>query len=307
MSALRRQSGQATVMTVLFLVALIGITGAVLDVGSWFRADRKLQANSDAAALAGAQALPEDPGFATELALEYAGKNGGDVDAGDISFETTVLANDTIVIESERPADGVFTALFGIDSVEVHAEAAARTGVLSSALYVAPIVVNWKHQKLQCKPLPCFGEQTELEYYHLKTNGPSGPDGPGSFGFINLTGENNPGTSDLRNQILYGFDQYMDLGNYQARTGNPFSSAGDALEERIGDELLFPVYKTLSGTGSNAEYEIIGWVGFVITDMQLQGNNEKLFGYFTRVIWKGIASQKAGTPNFGAYAIEMIR
>jgi hypothetical protein len=307
MSALRRQSGQATVMTVLFLVVLIAMAGAVLDVGAWFRADRKLQANSDAAALAGAQALPEDTAAATALALEYADKNGGDIDGDDISFDTTVLANDTIVIESERPAEGVFTALFGVDSVEVHAEAAARTGTLSSALYVAPIVVNWKHQKLQCKPLPCFGEPTELEYHHLKQNGPSGPDGPGSFGFINLGGENNPGTSDLRNQILYGFDKYMDIGNYQARTGNPFSSAGEALEERIGDELLFPVYKTLSGTGSNAKYEIIGWVGFIITEMQLAGNNEKLFGYFTRVIWQGIPSSNPSAPNFGAYTIELIK
>jgi hypothetical protein len=298
--------GQATVMMMLFLVVLVLMTSAVLDVGAWFRADRKLQANADAAALAGAQELPEDTATAMALALEYAGKNGGDIDAGDITFESTVLANDTIAIEADKDVDGVFSGLFGVDSVEVHSTARARTGVLSSAQWVAPIVVNWKHPKLTCKPLPCFGEDTILEYHHLKANGPSGPDGPGSFGFINLTGNNNPGTSDLRDQIDRGFDQQMDLGFYNARTGNPFSGIEDTLEGRIGEEMLFPVYKTLSGTGSSAKYEIIGWVGFVITEMDLTGNNEKFYGYFTRVVWSGIASSAANQPGFGAYAVELI-
>jgi hypothetical protein len=307
-SRLRAQDGQATALFTVFLSTLVLMVavGAVLDVGAWFRADRKLQANSDAAALAGAQALPEDPGTAIALALEYAGKNGGDIEAGDIAIETSVVPNDTIVIDSDRDAEGVFTPAIGLDAVEVHAHAKARTGTLSSAQWVAPIVVNWQHPKLKCKPTPCFGQSTMLEYYHLKTNGPSGPMGSGSFGFINLTGTNNPGTSELRDQILHGYDRQMDLGNYNARTGNPFSGIKDTLDARLGEEMLFPVYKTLLGTGSNAKYEIIGWVGFVITSMDLAGSNEKLYGYFTRVIWSGIASKSPTQPSFGAYAVELI-
>jgi hypothetical protein len=306
MTRLRTQAGQATVLTVLFLVALVGMTGAVLDVGAWFRADRKLQANSDAAALAGAQELPENTGAAATLAIEYADKNGGDVGLDDITFTTTVVPNDTIVIDSEHSAPGVFTGMFGIDSVEVHAKARARTGTLSSALWAAPIVVNYKHPMLTCKPGPCFGQQTVLDFYHLKQSGPSGPMGSGSFGFINLLGGKNPGTSELRDEILTGFDKYMDLGNYDARPGNPFSSIKDALQARVGDEMLFPIFKKLTGTGSNAKYEIIGWTGFVITDMDLKGNNEKLYGYFTRVIWQGIATKTASQPSFGAYTVELI-
>ena len=307
MTRLRRDSGQAAVVTILFLTVLLGMTAAVLDVGAWFRTDRKLQANTDAAALAGAQALPEDTGLAAALALEYAGKNGGDVDGDDISFTTTVVPNDTIVIESEKNAPGVFTGMFGLDSVEVHGKARARTGTISSALYVAPIVVNWQHPMLTCKPKPCFNQPAVLEYYHLKQSGPSGPMGAGSFGFINLgVSGSNPGTSQLREQIANGFNDYMDLGAYNARTGNPFSAIKDVLELRKGEEMLFPIFRTLSGTGSNAKYDIIGWVGFVITDMELAGNKEKFYGYFKRVIWQGIASQKPSQPSFGAYSVELI-
>jgi Putative Flp pilus-assembly TadE/G-like len=306
MTRLRAQTGQATVMLVLFLVAFVGITAAVLDVGAWFRADRKLQANSDAAALAGAQELPDNPGAALAQAVDYGDLNGGDVGADDITFETTVVPNDTIVVDTERDAPGVFTGLFGIDSVEVHAKAKARAGAPSEAMYVAPIVVNEKHPLLLCKPKPCFDDPTMLEYHHLKEHGPSEPDGAGSFGFINLTGEDNPGTSQLRDQILTGWDQSMPLGNYNARTGNPFSAIHDALEERIGDEMLFPVYRKLTGTGSGAKYDIIGWVGFVITDMELHGSNEKLYGHFTRVIWSGLLSETPSETDFGVTVIALV-
>ena len=73
----RSDRGQATVLTLVFLVVLLGMAALVLDIGSWYRADRATQNTADAAALAGAQALPSDPGNANTLALQYVTKNGG--------------------------------------------------------------------------------------------------------------------------------------------------------------------------------------------------------------------------------------
>ena len=56
---IRSTQGQATVLTVVFLVVLLGMAALVLDVGSWYRAKRAAQSTADAAALAGAQALPD--------------------------------------------------------------------------------------------------------------------------------------------------------------------------------------------------------------------------------------------------------
>ena len=42
------------------MVVLLGMAGLVIDVGSWYRDQRDLQADADAAALAGAQELPND-------------------------------------------------------------------------------------------------------------------------------------------------------------------------------------------------------------------------------------------------------
>jgi hypothetical protein len=315
MTGLRSERGQALALTVVFMAALLAMAAFVLDVGSWYRADRDAQLAADAAALAGAQALPYDPAQAASLALSYAGKNRGGLEPGGISFPPgKFVPNDTISVTLSRPAPGFFARALGIDSVTVEAAASARAANISQARWVAPIVVNEKHPELAGGGCPCFGKSTELKYQHLKENNEkekSEPenDGAGSFGFINLIqGGGNPGSSDLGNWILNGFNQFMPTGEYDARTGNPFSSTnvGGALQERIGTELLFPVYRKLIGTGSNAKYEIIGWVGFHLTGFNLQGNNEKLFGYFTKVIWEGIQTQSGGTPNFGVRSIELV-
>jgi hypothetical protein len=301
----KQSCGQAYVLTILFLVVLLGMAAAVLDVGSWYRAQRALQATVDAAALAGAQKLPESTGEASALATEYAAKNGGG--SITVSFSSDVVSNDTISVEGTRPAPGFFAKVFGVDSVTVKAHAKARTGGVSQVKYVVPIVVDEKHPKLQCNPNPCSGE-TELKYQHLKSNG--SPDGSGNFGFINLTGDSGTGTSDLEKWITNGFDKYLGLGDYDARTGNPFSSSHieDVLDARIGDILLFPVYRKLTGTGTGAKYQIVGWAAFRITGLDFQGTNEKIFGEFVSVTWDGIQAGSSGSapPDFGVKNVSLI-
>ena len=70
---MRSERGQAVVLAVMMMTSFLGMAALVLDTGSWFRERRHLQATADAAALAGAQSLPQDPGSASSLALQYAG------------------------------------------------------------------------------------------------------------------------------------------------------------------------------------------------------------------------------------------
>ena len=99
MNRFRDQRGQAMVMSVAFLTVLVGMAALVLDVGSWYRADRHAQTTADAAALAGAQGLQTDAATARALAIEYADKNEGGVTAGDVS-----VSADTVRVTVNRPA-----------------------------------------------------------------------------------------------------------------------------------------------------------------------------------------------------------
>ena len=298
------ESGQAVVIMAVFLVVVIGAVGMVLDVGSWYRADRAAQAAADAAALAGAQELIHGTSPATARANEYATKNGG----GDlqITFSRRVVDNDLITVDVTRPAPGFFTKLFGIDSVQVHAHATARAGIPGRARYVAPITVNEQHPMLQCG---CFNDPTQVTLINLHS--PGGGDAAGAFGLLNLDSQQsggNIGSNVLAEWIRNGYQDALPLGTYDSAPSANFNSSDirDALTERRGDELLFPIYRSITGGGSGADFDIIGWVGFRLTSFTLGGNSGTLKGYFTQVIWQGLADETGNVPDYGVRVISLV-
>lgn len=301
MTILKDTRGQAMTLTIVFMVVLCGCTALVLDAGSWFRADRALQAEADAAALAGAHALPASTADAMALALDYAAKNGGSLKASGISFDAKTEANDTIKVDLTQPADGFFSKLFGLNVVSVHAKAAARSFGPNKAKWAAPIAVEIQHQYLSGTNCPCFGQATTLD---LKKTG------PGAFRLVNLDGsQGGTGPQILADWMLKGFDGYMDLGDYFSDPGAKFNSSHiqNALTQRIGSELLFPVYDKVSGQGANLYYHVVGWVGFHLTGFDAKGNNGLLYGHFTQVIWEGIeVSSNPPAPSFGVRSIQLI-
>ncbi len=304
MTQLRRESGQAAVLTDVFRVVLLAMAAFVLDVGSWYRAKRGTQATADATALAAAQALPDDPSTATGLANQYAAKNGGGMQK--LTLSSQLLPNDTVTVKVSRTAPGVFSKVFGISSVTVGASATARTGAMGQAKYVAPIVVNKLHPMLNNCGGPCFGPG-------YATTLPLGKTGaPGAFDLVNL--QNDPsgtvGTSNLADWILNGYDKYLDLGDYFSDTGAKWNSSDvqTALNKRLGTELLFPVDDVLGAQGTNATNHVIAWDGFHLTAVEASGSSGSLSGWFTRVIWTGIQSTKSGTPPaLGAYAVSLVQ
>jgi hypothetical protein len=154
---------------------------------------------------------------------------------------------------------------------------------------------------LQCEPLPCFEQETQLDLDKV---------GPGAFRIINIDGSHGgtgPGT--LADWIVRGYEGYMPLGWYYSDPGAKFNSSQvkSALDARLGSEMLFPIYRDTHAGGANFEYEIVGWAGYVITSYEIQGSkHNKLNGYFKRVVWEGIGSQSSGAPDFGARAVSLV-
>ena len=301
----RRSDGQVVVLMSVFMTVLLGACGLVLDVGSWYRADRATQATADAAALAGAQSLIDGTAPAEALAGEYADKNGG----GDltVSFGQRVLENDLITVTVARTEPAFFTKLFGIETVQVNSRATARAGVPSRARYVAPITVNEQHPMLQCE---CFNDPTQVALINL--HNPGGGDAAGAFGLLNLQSLSNPsgniGADLLGQWIRDGYQDALPLGLYDSAPSANFNSdyIRNALRDRIGEELLFPVYRTITGSGSGAEYDIIGWVGFVPTSFTTGSSTGTIRGYFTKVVWQGLADETGTVPDFGVRVITLV-
>jgi hypothetical protein len=307
MTRLRRdERGQTLAIAVVFMVVLIAMTSFVLDVGSWFRAQRAAQAAADAAALSGAQALPAAPSTAVSDAIGSGGVNGGGVDATGIKVLSNVVPNDTLRVTVSRKAPGFFAQIFGVTSVDVGATAAARAFKLGEAKYVAPIAVNIKHPMLSGTGCPdaCYGRSTTIP---LDKAG-----APGAFDMIVLDqklGKGGVGPDTLAQWIMGGFDGFLDVDeNYYSDPGAKFNSSqiDDALDARLNTELLFPVYDTLDGTGANAEYHVVAWAAFHLTGYDISGKGS-IAGYFKSMVWAGIETSAGNTsPYFGVHGISLV-
>jgi len=231
-------------------------------------------------------------------------KNGGGTPA--VTFSTKYLTNDTVKVNVSKPAQGIFTKLFGVRTVTVGSHASARASLMDQAKYVAPIGVNILNPKLKgTSTCPCLGST-------YPTTLPLGKTGaPGAFDLLNIdSSHGGTGPSNLADWILKGYDGYLALGDYFSDAGAKWNSSQvqSALQSRIGTELLFPVYDVIKGTGANAQYHVIAWVGFHLTGFTARGSSGSITGWFTEVVWTGIASTKAagGQPNLGARVVNLV-
>jgi hypothetical protein len=135
-SRIRSEDGQVIALVAICLVVLLGFAALAIDVGNAYFSQRKLQASADAAALAGAQGLPNGD-HAVALAQQYSGDSGGknatngfeDVHA-DVTLECAPVTSgcstlNTVRVVEQAHVKSFFAKVLGIDhfGIKVHAAA----------------------------------------------------------------------------------------------------------------------------------------------------------------------------------------
>ena len=124
-------------------------------------------------------------------------------------------------------------------------------------------------------------------------------------------GNGSPGNSTLADWMENGYDQEMPLGIYTGAPGADFNGANflQALRDRVGTEVLFPVYQpSIVLSGSNAQFNVVGWVGFQITGYNAKGDSGSVSGSFTRFIAHGIQSSDPNDQSdFGVRALQLTQ
>jgi putative Flp pilus-assembly TadE/G-like protein/von Willebrand factor type A domain-containing protein len=132
----RGNNGQVAVLVALLLVPLIAITGFVIDVGYAYYAQRSLQSQADAAALAGAQKLPDSSG-SVSLARQYGSGTTAKNHSKDLGLVveevvTRCLSSvpgcdpvNAVVVDETAKVKTLFTRVLGIRSFTVHVRSTA--------------------------------------------------------------------------------------------------------------------------------------------------------------------------------------
>lgn len=217
MSRLRagEESGQVIVLFVLSLVALLGIAGLVLDVGTAWVEKRHDQAAVDAAVLAAAAELPESTSAATAAAQDYATRNERGAGLLAPSFSTAGTTNDTVTLTLKSTVQTSFARVVGKDQFDVTVR--AKASVKSYKGFSSPIV-------------PWAVAQADLRFDQTVVvhSGGGGAVAPGNFGAVDLPVEDD--RSDTC-PLSTGGNDYEDalagrLDVCTVRIGSTLSSAG---------------------------------------------------------------------------------
>ena len=134
------ESGQILTMTAVSIVLMLVCVGLVVDVGHAMLVQRQLQAGVDAAALAGAQHLPDAPA-AESVAVQYSASPGSKNSVNTVDNAATIAKAaclqgvpgcnrrdggvNGIVVESKSDVPTWFGRIIGIDKLKVSAKATA--------------------------------------------------------------------------------------------------------------------------------------------------------------------------------------
>jgi Putative Flp pilus-assembly TadE/G-like len=131
------ERGQTLPLICFFMVTLLGISGLVLDLGNGYTQRRAVQNEADAAAIAGADAIPT--GGTAAAAQQMAAKNGRPGD----QVTVTMSGSDTVTVTVSRTAPTFFLKVFGKTSLPVSATAVARIEALGAVKgHVSPYAVT---------------------------------------------------------------------------------------------------------------------------------------------------------------------
>jgi hypothetical protein len=127
------RTGQAIVLFALFVTVMIMFAALVTDAGQIWLNRRYLQNAADAAALAGAQQLPNDTSGARAIACDYAANKNGvqgmtiDCEGSDIQI---LGNNDQIKVTTHKTIVPMIGTMFGWPSIDIAADAMAVLGSL---------------------------------------------------------------------------------------------------------------------------------------------------------------------------------
>jgi hypothetical protein len=297
----RRESGQAVVFVVFMLTVLLGMAALVIDVGSWYQADRRLQTAADAAALAGAQELPTDQASAETVALDYAQENYSGIPAPTVTFPNTY----TIDVAATAETPGFFASVVNaaFDVVTVRAEAQAQVSAPVELKNVAPIAV-YKDEACIVSDPSCFGQPVTLAFNEDAEFDPT----KSKFGLLDLDRDGDAGAGDMKDWLENGYSDYLPVNtDYPAANGEK-NGIKQELEDAADEQrvLLFPVYDSAN---ASTGYHVIGWAAFVIDEVvKWTGHEHEFTGHFVTFIATDLA---AGGPisdpdlDFGVHVITL--
>ncbi len=211
------ESGAVMVLVALGMVVLIGMMGVVIDGGRGYLERQKMQNALDAAALAGAQELP-NTSTATLTALEYASLNGLNPDNLVVSFPSSGM----IRVECTEDIDMYFLPVFNINQKSVNAFAGAAQDY-SPAWASYTLFSGSSSDRLQINGNTYYIDGSSHTNDDFKANGSSLT----ITGICDAVGSISVNGSSMSIPHRRAYSDYIDLPDYSEQVREQAESAGN--------------------------------------------------------------------------------
>lgn len=265
----KRESGQLMVLAAMGMAVFMGFAALAVDLGYAYSERRTSQNAADAAALAGIQKVRNADSTTTRNQihteiLRVAGLNGGATVIGDQFVDQN---GDVISSVSSYPLSDQFKSVYGIRvSTQktfntYFARAIGRATVTVSGLATAMSMEAKEETVTGLRPIAVPAENYVVgTSYDIWAKEDNTPDGPGSYGWVDLDAG---GGSDVNRWINYGFPSFPgeEFGYYS--NGDPSTGSTN------GAQLPIPTWlNTQTGVDSNAlhttESVLVGQIIYIL-------------------------------------------
>jgi hypothetical protein len=281
----RQERGALAVVLGLGITAFIGFAAISIDVGRLFVERFQLRNAADAAALGGAQLLPDDPAGARATALAILAANGVAPGQVEVSVEGE---SDLLRVRAGGAVDLTFARVLGMAAGAVEVESVARVGAVTGLSGATPLGIE-------------AAEFVPGETYLIKLcPGGSTPPEQGNFHALALGGR---GARVYRENLSYGYDDVLAVGDtVLTETGNMSGPTEDGIAERIAADpdatyetfsndsprlLLVPLVDDFDVSG-RSEVGIVGFAAFFLEDVSTgEDGNAQVVGRFVDVVRDG--------------------
>jgi Flp pilus assembly protein TadG len=221
------RKGQALVIVIAAIPAVLGSLTLVIDVGNAFFNKLEMQTASDSAVLAGGLYLPSYPDQAISFARQFANSNG--LKDSEIVSISVTPDNKTVTIAASRALPCFLCAILGESTAHAQVisgnsggsskglNATATSGIvpIRSAAGIVPIAVDYR------TPLN-YGQQVILK---------QGQVGAGNWGPLALGAS---GADPYRTNIKYGYSGVVKINDMlNTETGNVVGPTSQAFDYRL--------------------------------------------------------------------------
>lgn len=296
----KNEQGNAIVLVTLALGGLLLIVGLVIDGGHLFMTKSHLQKTANAAALSGAQEIPNsdaDVNNVVDRIIEEHGETG-------TQNQVNLDVEHQLEVELSKDVPLFFSKLFGIENVPIHVNAKAALNPMAKAKGAVPLGID---------------ESVELNYgetYSLKVD--AGDSEAGNFGVLELGG---PGANTYGDNLMNGFDESIEIGDIiDTQTGNIAGKTQEAINDRIDNcpypageyehrdcsrVMLVLVYEPYNHTSNQMkQVKITGFAYFYVTE-RMSNTDDSINGIFIKRTGTGFTGDN-GPLDRGAYAVKLI-